>query len=58
MARFQPGDVVLLNSGSPKLTVTRISQSTNNMELCDVIWTDGNDLKKITMPSICFKKEE
>jgi len=58
MAKFQPGDVVVLNSGSPKLTVTKVSQNQNDTELSEVVWNDGNDLKKIVLPSHCFTKEE
>lgn len=58
MARFQPGDVVVLQSGGPKLTVTHVSNNNNNVEYCDVIWSDGNEAKKMTMPSACFKREE
>ena len=59
MAKFQPGDVVILNSGSPKLTVSKVTHAIGtNTEQCEVIWTDGAEVKKMTMPSSCFVKEE
>lgn len=45
----KPGDIVILNSGSPGLTVTRVFKS-DAIQFCDVAWFDSKgDLLQATL---------
>lgn len=62
MAKFNVGDVVKLNSGSPKLTVAEIFEHVNHN--IKVVWITGDayngDVQKpefLQLNEECFKKE-
>jgi len=54
MANIAVGDVVFLNSGSPKLTVTEVNEN----DSVDVTWIDGTgDVNEATFPGACVSTD-
>ncbi len=54
MAKFKVGEVVYLNSGSPKLTVCDPSQGPFGLDIT-VSWIDNaGNIKRMGLPEECF----
>lgn len=51
MNPFKPGDIVVLNSGSPPLTVIKIEDDKTT-----VLWIDKDGNQRMNrLPSVCFQ---
>jgi uncharacterized protein YodC (DUF2158 family) len=52
MADIKPGDTVMLRTGGPWLTVERIAEGAEGI---DVVWFDGGDrIRRDTIPANCL----
>lgn len=56
--QFKVGDVVELNSGSPKMTVTSVGSDVPPKEDIWVLWFDNGKEKKAHFPPGALRKSE
>jgi uncharacterized protein YodC (DUF2158 family) len=57
--QFRNGDVVYLNSGSPKLTVIDEAGRYSPTPSIEVSWVnDAGEAEYLTAPVVCFRREE
>ena len=55
MTEFKPGDVVMLKSGGPKMTVDQIGDSASNREMVWCDWFEGNKKFNDSFPPTSLK---
>ena len=55
---FKNGEIVYLNSGSPKLTVTDENGLYSPIPSIVVTWlNEANEEETMLLPTVCFKRE-